>query len=175
MAKTVKINNIAEFRTVAAEYGVAVPAGRGRPPAVKLAQAIVAAGDTIDATEYFTGQTEYKTVVAAKNVGKSEYVVTGTRQLVKDGELVTTKKGDPKLMPFKKTVTVGEVRAFVGQAGIRGRISGEAFVSYLSHVFGGGEVTIKTREKVGAPVAASQTADEPASDASEGENTTDAE
>lgn len=174
MAKTVKINNIAEFRTVAAEYDVAVPAGRGRPPAVKLAQAIVEAGDTIDATEYFTGQTEYKTVVAAKNVGKSEYVVTGTRQLVKDGVPQTTKKGDPKVMPFKKTVTVGEVRAFVGQSGIRGRISGEAFASYLSNVFGG-EVTIKTREKVGAPVAASQTADEPVSDASEGENTTDAE
>lgn len=169
MAKTVKISNISEFRTVAAEYGVDVPSKQGRPPAVKLAQAIVAAGDKITPTEYFDGRTEYKTVVQARNVGKSEWVVTGTREHTseKNGKSVTRK------MPFKKTVAIGDVRAFLGQStDTRGRISGEAFAQYLTDVFKGA-VTIKDRVKVGAPVAApaAQTPVEPVSEPAKGEDT----
>lgn len=168
----VTINNIAEFRTVAAEYGVAVPAKQGRPPAVKLAQAIVAKGDTINPTDYFDGRTEYKTLVPKGSVGKSEYRVTGTRELIKDGEVVLKKNGEARTMPFTKKVLVGDVRAFLadqGNAGARGRISGEGFAAFLSAQFNGANVTITNREKVGAAVAA-ESVTETVSEPSEGES-----
>lgn len=149
MAKTVKIENIAEFRTVAAEYGVPVPAKQGRPPAVKLAQAITAAGDKITPTTYFDGRTEYKTVIAQANVGKSEWKVKGKRSGEKNGKKFT--------VPFTKTVAIGDVREFLsktGDAGARGRISGEGFKSYLESLFGEGiVVTVTSREKVGVAAA----------------------
>jgi len=169
MAKTVKIENIAEFRTVATEYGVPVPAKQGRPPAVKLAQAIVAKGDKITPTDYFDGRTEYKTVIQARNVGKSEWKLKGKRSGEKNGKKFT--------VPFSKVVAIGDVREFLsqtGDAGARGRISGEGFKAYLEHLFGEGvTVTVTSREKVGvaavAPAAESDAKATP--EPAEGENT----
>jgi len=127
----IAINNISEARAAGKKYGVDFPAGRGRPPMYQLSNAIIAAGDTITPTDYFSG--EFKPRVPAAPVGEAEYQLVRT-VMVPFQNAKTGKEGKrPKTE--KVTLTVGKIRELTQGTGLRGRVSEsrviQAFAKHL--------------------------------------------
>lgn len=121
---TVTIENISEAREQGAKYGVAFPAGRGRPPMGKLAEAIKAAGDTVKPTDYFTGDARPGLAVTVER----NYEISVKR--FKEG---TNKKGKPYRVPVKDkfVASIAEIRKLAGTEGLRGRVSDSSIRTFL--------------------------------------------
>lgn len=159
MANKVTISNIAEFRAVAAQYGVDMPASQGRPPVVKLRKAILAAGDEIVPTAYFTGEAK-KPVPRAEGepapVKVTEYVVSARLPQKVKGEVrryaAKGKHADKAGQPIPQnnisrvTITSAEVRDFARANGKpvseRGRVSDALTVPAAAEMAGWGDVDL---------------------------------
>lgn len=112
---TVEINSLDEAKAAAAVYGVDWPSGRGKPPVVRLWNAVTEAGDTITGTYV----SEPKTRLATAAPGERDYDISRTVMVERQ-----TKSGKRK-MPSKETVrlNVREIRDLVNNNGVRGRVS----------------------------------------------------
>lgn len=126
--RSVKIDTIADFRKVAADFGVECPTGRGRPPVKRLAAVLAEQNVTV------TG--DYDMTVKApqprenSNKGTAKWTVTATLpqwtkaggyKRAKDGSLVSSGKAK------SVTLTVAEIRELTN-AVPSGRLSNDNIV-----------------------------------------------
>jgi hypothetical protein len=158
---TVRIANPADARALAPKYDVEWPAGRGRTPLGKLASAIVAKGDTIDDTPYFSAamangpQGGIKAMLErivvsadAAATAKDMLAALGTKSVAPAKPasdvkyvvkaVVPNSSGKGK-RPAKVTMTLAEIREHGNAMGQRGRVSESTILAAAAKLKGWGD------------------------------------
>lgn len=129
-AKSVTINNTDDARKVAAEYGINWPSGAGRPPTVKLWNALSDADVTVKG-DYLK---EPKPRLLPAAPGQRDYDVT--REVVK-----TNSRGAKRTVNETIRVNAGELRKLTNAVGLRGAIGTSRIREALGKMVEAGTIT----------------------------------
>jgi hypothetical protein len=141
-AKTVSITNVTEAKAVAAEYGVKWPEGPGKPPVVRLWNALADAGVTIKG-DYLKAP---KPKLAPVAPGQRDYDIT--REVTK-----ADSRGRKRTVNDTIRLNVAQLREMANAKGLRGQVGNSRIREALAKMVKDGALTWSDEDIANARIA----------------------